>query len=291
LRGGSWEQGGAAKAKFVGTTAQTVTMGTAHFWELEIAKTGTGGNDDLIFTDNADIDQELRLTNGDLDLNTNSVNMTVAGDWTVSSGATFDVGTSLVTLDGSTTDQTITSNGVAFYDLTLNNTAGAGSDDIILADALDVNNDLTITDGDLDPNTNSVNIFIGGDMTIGASGSFTKATEDSNEITFDGSGTQTLTDSATVNLGDIIINGSSNTLTSGSNLQVTSLLVSSGATFDDGNDIITISNTSTSTPFNIIGTSNINSTVSSIIFDGTVNPTSIPIVIGYLKQMGLVSIN
>ncbi len=104
------------------------------------------------------------------DLQANTATFNVGGNWT--NNGIFTADTSTVTFDG-TADQTVTSGGSSFYNLTLNNTGASGSDDILLADALDVNNNLLITDGDLDTTASNYAVDVDGNLTIGASGSLT----------------------------------------------------------------------------------------------------------------------
>src|SRR3989338_5271637 len=84
--------------------------------------------------------------------------MSLTGDLTFT-GSTFDPGTGTLTLNG-TTDQTITQGGESFYNLTLNNTGADGSDDIIISGALDIDNTLTVTNGDLDIDLNDPDVTI-----------------------------------------------------------------------------------------------------------------------------------
>ncbi|MBU4334910.1 MAG: LamG domain-containing protein, partial [Candidatus Omnitrophica bacterium] len=99
-----------------------------------------------------------------------------AGVWTMQDGTgqiTVDYGTSTVTFDG-TTDQTVTSGGQTFYNLIINNTGGSVDDDIILADSMEVDNNITITDGDLQGGSYSINVA--GLWTMATAGTFTAGT-------------------------------------------------------------------------------------------------------------------
>ncbi|TRZ52773.1 MAG: DUF2341 domain-containing protein, partial [Dehalococcoidia bacterium] len=86
------------------------------------------------------------VTSGTLTVGSSSVS--VGGDFT--NTGSFYSATSTVTLNSSSANQTITTNNDSFYNLTLNNTASTGSDNIYLADSLEVRNNLTVTDGVLD---------------------------------------------------------------------------------------------------------------------------------------------
>ncbi|MBU0469834.1 MAG: hypothetical protein KKF78_11955, partial [Candidatus Omnitrophica bacterium] len=97
----------------------------------------------------------------------------VSGDWTNS--GIFTPSTSSVTFDSTSGDQNITSGGMTFYNLVINNTDAAGAtDNIVLVDALNVDNDLTITDGDLQPSGNKVNVA--GQWIMNNIGTFTSGT-------------------------------------------------------------------------------------------------------------------
>jgi len=104
------------------------------------------------------------------ELDAGSSTWNVSGNWANSDVFTED--TSTITFDG-ISDQTITSNSQSFYNLTLNNAGASGNDDILLADALDVNGAVTITDGDLDTTTSNYAVTVDGNLTINTNGSFT----------------------------------------------------------------------------------------------------------------------
>ncbi|GIV35072.1 MAG: hypothetical protein KatS3mg031_2607 [Chitinophagales bacterium] len=91
---------------------------------------------------NITINGNLNLAGGTLDAN-NTLNygITIKGNW-VNSGGTFQPRAGTVTFSGSS-DQTITSNGNSFYNITINNTGTQVS----LNDNLTVSNVLTLTDG------------------------------------------------------------------------------------------------------------------------------------------------
>ena len=152
-------------------TALNVDAGSAYTDEelkIQSGDTLTIGTTESLDTHDLNNDGTLTLTG--------SASVTVSGDWDNAAAATFTAGSSTVTLDGTSADQAITSNNDAFNNLTLNNTAAGGSDDIILQDPLDVNGNLTITNGDLDQNTNDKNINVSGNWAMGASGSLDSGT-------------------------------------------------------------------------------------------------------------------
>ncbi len=125
--------------------------------------------------------------------------ISIAGNWANSGTFTARAGT--VTFNG-TANQTLTPGTGAFYNLTLNNT-GTTNQSIIPQAALDVDNTITITDGTLDLSGN-YNVNIGGDLTIENGAVWTKGT---GTTTFDGAGSQTLTDNNSTpnNLGIVVV--------------------------------------------------------------------------------------
>jgi len=175
----------------------------------------------------------------------------VAGDWT--NGGTFTAGSSTVNLNGTAADQTVTTNGQAFSALTLNNTATAGSDDVIISGALDVNGTLTITDGDLDVNTNDPNITTAGAVTNGTNGTIDTG---SGTWTFDGSGTSDLTDNAATkqNLGAVTVDGTTKTLRLLSSAKMTSVTVGPDDILNLNTSSYDLELTGTGTPLTINGT-------------------------------------
>ncbi|MCH7759196.1 YifB family Mg chelatase-like AAA ATPase, partial [Patescibacteria group bacterium] len=83
--------------------------------------------------------------------------------------------------------QTVYFTGQALNDVVLVNTGAGGSDDISLGADLDIDGDFTLTDGDFNPGTFSVNIA--GDYSS-TGGSFTAG---DSKVVFDGTGAQTVT--------------------------------------------------------------------------------------------------
>ena len=182
-----------------GITCNTVEVGNAtntKYGTLKLngSTVDVGGNVTIFASDGG----------GTNSIDADAATINVAGNW--SNSDTFTADTSTVILDG-TADQTITSGGSVFSTLTLNNTGGGGSDDIIMADALDVNGVLTITDGDLDIGTNDVAVSTAGNVSIGANGSVDVTARTAN-WTFDGTTATTYTDATATpqNIGAVVIN-------------------------------------------------------------------------------------
>ncbi|MCF6324198.1 MAG: hypothetical protein L3J89_07740, partial [Gammaproteobacteria bacterium] len=170
-------------------------------------------------------DTGLKTLNG-----TNS-NITVGGDFEIrdvgtgTQQALFIASNSTVTLNG-TADQVITSSGSSFNHLTINNTGTVGNDDVIIADALDINGDLTVTNGQLDLESNNPAVNTAGNVTIQTNGAVWVGARTA-DWTFDG--TSLLSDSssgAAQDLQDVVVDGTS--LTLASNTRVETMSVTTG---------------------------------------------------------------
>ena len=203
---GNWDASGGTFSSsglvyFTNTSGSfTITpASSSNFYNIEVAGSGTGatwtlqddtgadnnatfsyGTLDTHSTSNYDLTVGNDLVfsgSGNLNANTSTIN--VAGNWTMGGSATFTKGTSTVKLNGLGADQTITSGGQSFYNLTLFNESAFGSDDIHLADNLDVDGTLQLYDGDFNPA--SYTVYVGVDWDI-VFGSFTRGT---STIVFD----------------------------------------------------------------------------------------------------------
>src|SRR3990167_422325 len=97
-----------------------------------------------------DVNGNLTITAGTLDISTSNYAISVAGNW--SNTGTFTEKSGTVTFDGALA-QTLT--GETFYNLTINNTAATPSDtvDVDSSAAVTVTNTLTVTDGQFQPTT------------------------------------------------------------------------------------------------------------------------------------------
>ncbi len=204
-----------------GTADQTIDLDGQSLVNLTLNNTGGGTSDDIIIAADGQVilGGDLTVTAGNLDLATNSEtmdvngsitladaaqatlttdsNVNVTGNVTLGDAATMTVSAGTFTLDG-TSDQAFDIDGQALYNLTINNTGGGTSDDIVVAGGdLDINGDLTVTLGNLDLATNSLAmdidddlsianaaqaslttngaIVIAGDLALGASGVFTQS--------------------------------------------------------------------------------------------------------------------
>jgi hypothetical protein len=140
--------------------------------------------------------------------------ITVGGNWTMSSSGTFTSTSSTVEFNGAA-NQTISTGGKSFNNLTVNN-SGTTNDDAIISGNLTVGGNVLISDGELKLSTNNPVTDLNGNLTISSgavltassSAAFTLAgnwtnsgtfTHNSGTITLDSATTATLTGATTFN--------------------------------------------------------------------------------------------
>lgn len=151
------------------------------FYNFSISSTGTS-----TVSTNINVNNNLVLGDGSnshtLDVETNDKNIDVNGNVTIAASATlsasstasFNIGgdftdsgtftsnSSTITFDKGSGTATINQGSGAFYNIVFNDNAGSAT--YLLADNLNVDNDLTITGGSLDvDNTSNYTIYMGGD--------------------------------------------------------------------------------------------------------------------------------
>jgi hypothetical protein len=165
--------------------------------------------------------------NGILIANGNTLN--INGSW--DNNGTFTANSSTVVFTATTTPETIDSTGAAsaaFNALTLGQ--GSGTATWSLGSALDVDGALTLSFGTLNQNGSRA-LTIGGNLTIGASGVFTKG---SATTTFDGAGSSTWTDNtaAKQDLGMVLVDGSTKTILLGSSVRATNITIGANDTLN-----------------------------------------------------------
>ncbi|MAZ40893.1 hypothetical protein CL654_02150 [bacterium] len=242
-------------------------LGAASFYDGDIVLSG-----DSTVTINGNVTEaHLFPTTGIIRiLNGNTLNL--GGNFTFDTADSFFVGTGTVAFTGST-DQTIEIND-SFYNLTLNNTGASGSNDVIFSNNVDVDNNLTITDGDLDIDTNNVTLTVGEDITIGSGGSYTR-----NGEAFTIDGTTTFTDnSGAFDLGDLTVASTTAaaSLTLGSNATSSGLTIASGETLSLGsNNLFLTDATASSTPLTVNGT--FTPGTGTVTYKATSTQTTIPV--------------
>lgn len=181
--------------------AQNVSAVDYHHLKLSGSGTKTlCGN----LTGDTDIDGNLTIASVvTLDVTSaNNYGIDIAGNWTNS--GTFNCRAGTVTFTGSG-DSTLAPGGSSFYGLTLNKSAGETTTRLSPDANLRAGNALTITKGTFDLDTSDVNLSLGGALSIGADGRWTKSSE-AKTVTFTGAGS-TITDSSSPvqDLGYVVV--------------------------------------------------------------------------------------
>lgn len=128
----------------------TITLDGESLYNLTVSPGGTSQ-----FADTADIDNNLLITTGTLDLNGQTV--TIGGNFDNDAAMTHN--SASVTFNAASGTKTIDADGTgseAFYDVTFSD--GASGPTYQLTTLLDVNNDLTISGGDLDANGQAISV-------------------------------------------------------------------------------------------------------------------------------------
>ena len=159
-----------------------------------------------------------------LDANANSVDLTVAGNWTNNAG-TFTPGTRNVTFNGTTAQSITKASGETFYGLSF---SGAGVK--TLGGAVTATSDLTIGAGStLDVSASNYALTVGGNWVD--NGTFVPET---GTVTLNKVGAQTITDAGTETFNNLSLQGGfTKTLASPVVLNA-GLTIASGTTLDDG---------------------------------------------------------
>lgn len=171
--------------------------------------------------------------------------ITLSGSWL--NAGTFTSGTSTVVFDG-TTDQTVTTGSNRFYNITLNNSGGGTSDDILVGGTFNLSGALTVTLGNLDLTTNSVALVVEGGITVANAAQATVTTNSavtaSGSLSTGAAGSYILTNAPTLTLtgidqtldtnnvifGSLVIASSSGTTLSGDHRVSSSFQINTGST-------------------------------------------------------------
>ncbi|MGK7395102.1 MAG: beta strand repeat-containing protein, partial [Candidatus Cyclobacteriaceae bacterium M3_2C_046] len=262
---------GSSTVKFGNNANQQITSNGQPFNNLSIIPDNT--NIQVSLTDPLDVDGDFAVNDGG-NLISNSHNITVAGDWSVSTGGSygggvFTAGTGLVTFDG-TTVQNITTGGSAFHNLIID---GSSSKDLKFE--LNVNNNLTILTGaTLNTNTFAMNVtnqFTNNGTFSNSSGTISLAGDLDNYGSFtSGSGAMSLTGNLTNGTGNIF-NATSGDFTVNGN-------ITNDGTFNSGSGEIIFAGT-TSISGNEI-------TFNNISITGTLNAPNSMVVNGGWSNSG-----
>ena len=190
---GTWTNASSSLVTYTGQTDDSaVTVFANPYGKLTLNNSGTtfnaGGNLTIYAT--------TTISAGTFDVTTNNYSLTIGNDW-VNNG-TFTPRGGTVTFATSTGAYFITSGGSSFYNLTFNDSSGSATWQ--LQDALDANNNFTITGGTL--NANGKNINVGGNWLN--SDIFTA---NSGAVTFDATDTGHTIDTGTYPFYGLIFNG------------------------------------------------------------------------------------
>lgn len=162
--------------------SSTHTISGRDYFNLTINDSSVSNSDTFLLAAELDVNNDLTLTDGTMDADGNP--LTIGGGLEFGAAGVFTDNSNVMTFDASSGTHTITSNGESFYDLAFND--GGGSATWQLADALDVDNDFTVTSGVFDARGRSMNVA--GDFQVARS-SFI---HNNNSLTFDGAGVQQL---------------------------------------------------------------------------------------------------
>lgn len=218
---------------------------------------------DILSGNTLTIDGAETLTTHDAAINgtlTSGGNSTynVSGSW--DNNATFTCSTSTVYFNAGSGTETIDSSGAStstFYNL-----QHTGASTLQLITALDVNGNFSQTAGIFDVNLQNQNFA--GNFSLSDGTTYTKG----GTLTFDGSTLGLLTDSTSgQDLGAVVIDGSSKSAASNTNVKVTTLTIGANDTFDISSDTLTILGSGTPFTITVGGTFTIPN--STVIYAGT----------------------
>ncbi len=133
---------------------------TAPFYDLTLKDTSSAGaNRGFQLLNDLVVLNDLTVTNRTLDANNNDV--TVGGDFTVSSGSTYTPGTNTTTFNG-TGNQTFLFDGTVtsgFNNLVINNTGGTVAFSRTTPTSIDVRGTFDLSSGTLNDGGNTINIY------------------------------------------------------------------------------------------------------------------------------------
>ena len=195
------------------TGSHSIRTGASSLYNLEIDANGAT----YTLVSALDVDNDITLLDGTLDISSNNYAITVGGNWSNIGLTTFNARSGNVSFDlGGNSAQTIS--GGPFYDLTTVNGTGIGTATKQLSGNVDVNRDVIISANTiLDAQTN--NLYVGRNWTNNAStGGFTQS--GTGVVTFDGTGNQTIDNGAFATTFNDISFSSGGTITLANNSNV-----------------------------------------------------------------------
>ncbi|MCX7986961.1 MAG: hypothetical protein N2662_08485 [Bacteroidales bacterium] len=234
-----------------GTGNATFTLGTTSPSTIGITNNLTinRGIVDLspdggVTSNNLNIGNRYYMTGGTLVARAGTI--TVGENWAITGTGIFTCGTSKVVFVASTGTKSISPRNQSFYDLQIN-----GNALFRITNTLDVNNNLTISNGTFDVSTSpTYNVFVGGNWTNNAT-----FIPQVGTVTFDGSSLQTISRAGQETFYSLTINntGGGVSLANG-NVVVSNLLTMTSGNINTGTYKLVVG-TSTANPGNLTYTS------------------------------------
>jgi len=241
---------GQKNIQFTGGSGQTIDGTGVHSATMNIK---INGDASILSTASLTIINNIALGNGVTATNNGTITINgsitgAMGTWVNAANSSLTVATNLLTGGGTLTAiasgntvvynksgaqniKTPTGSPGEYYNLTIE---GTGTKTIQAN--LKISGSLTITSGTLDTDAaNDFDLNIGGDFTN--SGTFN---ENLSTVTFDGTGSQTITNSSGETFYDLTINKSSGTLTLANDVTTSNILTMTVGTIDAGSNTLTL---------------------------------------------------
>lgn len=181
---GDWDNAGTFNASTSNVTLDGINQSLkGNFSTLNLAGSGIKTATDVL-----DLSADLVIGPG-VEFDGGGLSHTIAGNWT--NNGTYTAGGGTITFDAGITS-ILTSGGSGagkqFFNLTVSKTSGNdANNDVKLVGDLKVNNDLTVTDGELRAELNNVNVNVGGNWTTASTGD-SSFIHGAGVLTFDGTG-------------------------------------------------------------------------------------------------------
>jgi len=196
-------------------------------------------------------------SDGSLDTTASNYGITLAGNW--SNSGTFTPQASTVTFSQSSTTQTVNNNSSTFWHVTH---SGAGTMQL-LTNGINIDGNFSQTAGAFQ--ANSLNQNYAGTFSLSNGTTYAKG----GTLTFDGSGSSAISDATAglQDLGAVVVNGTTKTITTSTNLKLTTLNIGADDTLNIDSDTLTI--LGSGTPFVITAGGTFTTTGSTVIYAGT----------------------
>ena len=162
--------------------------------------------------------------------------------WTYITGTVTGLDTYTLTLQDDNFNGVFAPGSFTYTNIEVNMIGSTYDNLTISSGTLDINGNLTLTDGELKLNTNNPDINLAGNLSIASAVTYNKGT---GTLTFDGSTASTFTDSSASpqDIGSVVINKTGESLTLLSDTLITTLAVSGTSTLILGADLTVSGNT------------------------------------------------